>query len=182
MTRLTPWSGPEPLARRGLRFRDIVRAAVVLAALLAVAIYVVDRQPQAVAGAATAVDGDSLRVAGVSIRLEGVDAPELQQLCEAAGGQSYPCGDGARRELARVVNGTTVVCRIVGEDKYRRSLARCEADGEDIGASLVRKGYAVAYGKTYAREEMQAKRERAGLWGGRFRMPEEWRREHRPLS
>lgn len=179
MIRLTPWGGPEPTARRGLRWGDTIRAAVVLCALVAIALYVIDRRSTTVAGVATVIDGDSLRIDGVAIRLEGIDTPELQQICEAHG-ESYRCGDAARRELARLVDGADVTCGVVGRDRYRRSLARCEAGGDDVGASLVRRGFAVAYGKAYGREEAQARRDKAGLWAGRFQPPSEWRKDHRP--
>lgn len=181
MIRLTPWRGPEPGTRRGLRWGDAIRAAVVLCALIGIALYVIDRQGKTVAGVATVVDGDSLRIDGVAIRLEGIDTPELQQICEASG-QTYRCGDAARRELARLVGGIAVTCDVVGRDRYRRSLARCEVEGEDVGASLVRRGFAVAYGKSYGREESQARRERVGLWAGRFQPPSEWRKDHRPAN
>jgi len=181
MIRLTPWRGAEPRARGRFDWRDAMRAGAVLLLLLAIAVYVIDRRSSTVEGFASVADGDSLRIDGVAIRLEGIDTPELQQTCEANGG-TYRCGDAARRELARLVEGAVVTCRIVGEDRYRRSLARCEAGGEDIGAALVRRGFAVAYGKTYAREESEARRARAGLWAGRFQPPSEWRKEHRPAS
>lgn len=157
----------------------MIRTAVVLSLLLAIALYVIDRQSAVLTGVATVTDGDSLRIDGVAIRIEGIDTPELQQTCEVDG-QSYRCGDAARRELARLIDGGPVSCRVVGQDRYRRSLARCEAGGEDIGAALVRRGFAVAYGKIYAAEETRARRERAGLWAGRFQSPAEWRNEHRP--
>jgi endonuclease YncB( thermonuclease family) len=179
MIRLTPWRGPEPRERRGFGWGDAIRAAVVLCALVAIALYVIERRGSTISGFATVTDGDSLRIDGVAIRIEGIDTPELQQNCEAKG-QSYHCGEAARRELARLIDGAAVTCEVVGQDRYRRSLARCEAGGGDLGAALVRRGFAVAYGKTYAREEAQARRERAGLWAGQFQTPAEWRKEHRP--
>lgn len=181
MIRLTPWSGPEPKAHRGLRWGDAIRAAVVLCALAAIAAYVIDARSTTVARRATVVDGDSLRIDGVAIRLEGIDTPELQQTCEQ-NGETYRCGEAARRELARLVESDAVTCTVTGQDRYRRSLARCEAGDEDVGGTLVRRGFAVAYGKAYAREEAQARRENAGLWAGRFQAPAEWRKEHRPST
>src|SRR5262249_53482378 len=39
-----------------------------------------------IVGQAWVVDGDSLRIAGTSIRLEGIDAPEWDQSCTDSGG------------------------------------------------------------------------------------------------
>ena len=49
----------------------------------------------AVVGQAWIVDGDSLRLAGRSIRLDGIDAPEWDQTCLDAGGQTWRCGRAA---------------------------------------------------------------------------------------
>ena len=50
-------------------------------------------------GAAMAVDGDSIEIAGTRIRLEGIDAPELAQTCADTQGQSWACGRAALRAV-----------------------------------------------------------------------------------
>ena len=75
-----------------------------------------------------------------------------------------------------IANGV-VTCAVRGLDKYGRSLGRCSVQGEDIGAPLVRRGFAVAYGD-YADEEEQARRAGLGLWAGTFDPPSEWRKAH----
>jgi endonuclease YncB( thermonuclease family) len=179
MSRFTLRTPANPRARRGFRLFDTLVAGLILAGLLAVAVYLVESERRSLTGAAVAIDGDSLRMAGVDIRIEGIDAPELQQTCKA-GGETYRCGDAARRELARLVDAETVACRIAGRDRWGRSVARCDAAGADLGASLVRGGFAVAYGRSYLDEEAAARRQRSGLWAGEFQPPEEWRKEHRP--
>ena len=71
-----------------------------------------------------------------------------------------------------------MVCRVAGQDRYRRALARCSVDDEDVGSKLVGKGLAIAYGG-YRVEETLARARKAGLWSGTFEKPEDWRREHR---
>jgi endonuclease YncB( thermonuclease family) len=95
-----------------------------------------------VEGGAHVTDGDSLRVQGVEIRLKGVDAPEMRQTCSRAG-RPYPCGEAAKQALQAKIAGRTLACRIEGRDRYGRSLARCRAEGQDLGAWLVREGLAV---------------------------------------
>lgn len=70
-----------------------------------------------------------------------------------------------------------LTCEIMGRDRYHRLLAHCVSGGRDLGAQLVSRGWAVAYG-SYATEEMQAKREKLGVWAGTFQRPAEWRKEH----
>ena len=157
--------------------RDVLRALLVLAALAAVAALIEARRAQdVVAGSASVIDGDTLRVDGQVIRLAGLDAPELHQVCHRAG-QPYACGEIARAELRRMSQNAGVTCAILKRDKYRRLLGRCAAGGQDIGASLVRRGFAVAYGD-YAEEEERARRADAGLWAGTFEPPSTWRKTH----
>jgi endonuclease YncB( thermonuclease family) len=45
----------------------------------------------AIAGPPRVVDGDTLEIAGQRVRLFGIEAPALDQLCQH-GGQEYQCG------------------------------------------------------------------------------------------
>jgi len=49
-----------------------------------------------ITGPVEVVDGDSLKVQGFGIRLEGIDAPEKEQVCEAAGAL-WSCGTKQQR-------------------------------------------------------------------------------------
>lgn len=53
-------------------------------------------------------DGDTLRIGERLVRLNGIDAPELKQICAYA--VTY-CGKAARLELMRAVKGALVVCK-----------------------------------------------------------------------
>ena len=59
---------------------------------------------QDISGSGRAMDGDSLSMAGIAIRLHGVDAPELNQTC-AREGQSWACGKESSAKLAQLVRG-----------------------------------------------------------------------------
>jgi endonuclease YncB( thermonuclease family) len=147
-----------------------------------------ERQPPLV-GQAWIVDGDSIRMAGRSIRLDGIDAPEWDQTCLDAGGQTWRCGRAASRALRERTRGQTVSCRPRALDRYGRTVAVCAlADGSDINAWMVRQGWAIASGfsRIYAAEAAEAKAARRGIWDGTFITPAEWRRQksdrprHRP--
>jgi endonuclease YncB( thermonuclease family) len=47
--------------------------------------------PGELTGRASIIDGDTLEIHGVRIRLWGIDAPEITQLCRADDGQLYNC-------------------------------------------------------------------------------------------
>jgi micrococcal nuclease len=109
-------------------------------------------------------DGDTVKVLvgkeTVTVRLEGIDAPEL--------GQSY--GREAKLALARSVTGKTVTVKQTGTDKFGRTLGVVMVNGVDINAKLVEDGWAwhfqpVNDEQRLARLEDAARRAKRGLWG-----------------
>lgn len=151
----------------------LAAAIVILTAAPALAI-----EGRMLAGAARAVDGDTIVVAGARIRLAGIDAPERRQQCWAAAGV-WSCGRIAAAALAALVEGRPVECVEDGRDRWRRVIARCSADGLDINAAMVRGGWALAYrafSARYAGEEAAAIAAGAGIWGSSFIAPASWRR------
>jgi endonuclease YncB( thermonuclease family) len=135
------------------------------------------------AGFATVIDGDTLRIGGEKVRIEGIDAPELRQTCRDAQGRDWACGRIARQRLAAFIAGNEVACTERGRDRYGRMLAVCAAGAiADLGGALVRAGYAVDYRRystAYAADARSARAERRGLWQGQFDNPEDWRRRGR---
>jgi endonuclease YncB( thermonuclease family) len=154
---------------------DGLTAALVLIGLVAIAAYLLP-QGDVLTGFATVVDGDTLHLDGERIRISGIDAPELHQSCERQG-RPYACGEVAKQALDDMLGGRPLTCRSSGRDRYNRRLATCEAGGIDIGAAMVSRGYAVAYGH-YSSEEAAARRQKLELWSGSFERPSEWRKEH----
>jgi endonuclease YncB( thermonuclease family) len=128
-------------------------------------------------GAAEAIDGDSLRLAGEEMRLKGIDAPEFTQTCEL-GRQTVACGQESRAALRKLLRSGLVTC-IGGErDRFGRLLVSCRVRGIDINAAMVRDGHAIAFGG-FEREEAEAKAAFRGVWAGTFERPQDWRRRHR---
>jgi endonuclease YncB( thermonuclease family) len=136
-----------------------------------------DQSP--IAGPAWIVDGDSIRIGGVSIRLEGIDAPEWDQSCTDANGKAWLCGQAATRRLREHARGQSLTCAPRAHDRYGRVVASCTMpDGLDLNAWLVREGLAIASGHSgiYRDEEAEAKAAKHGIWAGSFMPPSEWRR------
>jgi len=129
------------------------------------------------------VDGDTLHAGDQRIRLVGIDAPESKQTCRDERGHAWACGVAARERLAALVAAGAVSCASQGRDRYGRTLAVCSAgDVADVGAVLVREGYAVSYmdrDGRYLAQENQARDEGRGLWRGAFERPADWRRRQR---
>ena len=129
-------------------------------------------------GAASVIDGDTIEIRGRRIRLDGIDAPEADQVCEREG-RPWRCGAEATAALRARLRGQVVLCQELGQDRYGRMLARCHAGGESINAWMVREGWATAYLRysyAYLPEQIVAWWNGSGLWAGRFESPEDHRR------
>jgi hypothetical protein len=90
--------------------------------------------PVSIEGAATIVDGDTVTVQGIPVRLKGVDAPEL--------------GDRFGREATRAMQaiaGSWLGCELTGEKTYNREVGYCRNfKGEDIAEDIIKQGFALA--------------------------------------
>lgn len=134
--------------------------------------------PWKLEGRAAAVTGDTLRIAGKTVRLDGIEAPETTQSCRR-GTRSWPCGTAAKEALAALLRGRRITCEILGEDADTDAMrARCDTAGDDIAERLVRKGHVFAAGGfwgSYAGVEDEAETERVGLWAGEADRPQDFR-------
>jgi endonuclease YncB( thermonuclease family) len=133
----------------------------------------------AIAGPPRVVDGNTLDIGAQRVRLFGIDAPALDQLCQH-GGQDYQCGRVARAALWNLVGGLEVSGEPAGASTARNGVmvATCRAGGIDLNEAMVRSGWALADRAgtdRYAALEAQAKQARRGLWRGKFEPPGQWR-------
>jgi endonuclease YncB( thermonuclease family) len=131
-----------------------------------------------ISGVPLIVDGDTVWIGATKIRLEGIDAPESDQMCLNPTGKAWNCGIASRDELAKRTSGKVWSCQATGTDRYGRTLARCEVGGEDIQRWMVRNGWAlsfVRYSRAYDADEADATSAKAGLWAGAFIAPWDWR-------
>jgi endonuclease YncB( thermonuclease family) len=99
----------------------------------------------ALSGTARIVDGDTLAIGENKIRLEGIDAPETDQVCLDAHAAKWECGTVARDRLIKQIDGRPIECKPTGKDRYERILAVCSVAGEDLNAWMVREGWALAF-------------------------------------
>ena len=134
----------------------------------------------AISGPPRVVDGDTLEIGTQRVRLFGIDAPALDQLCQH-GGQEYQCGRVARAALWDLVGGLDVSCEPAGAASTQDgvTVATCHAGKLDLSEAMVRNGWALADPAAtgrYAALEAQAKQARRGLWRGAFERPWQWRR------
>jgi endonuclease YncB( thermonuclease family) len=78
------------------------------------------------------VDGDTLYVGPVKIRLQGIAAPELDE----------PLGPEARDFLTAFALGKPARCDLTGDLSFDRQVAVCRIDGQDLGRLIVEAGLA----------------------------------------
>lgn len=78
----------------------------------------------------------------LSIRLAGIDTPELSSHCASERARAVAARNFIRRAL---LEATTVEIDLIARDKYFRVLALIRADGVDLADALVDSGLASTY-------------------------------------
>jgi len=157
------------------RFRSVIIAGLLLAAPAFADVL----------GRVAVVDGDTIDVAGVRVRLHGIDAPERDQICSDAAGLEWECGVWALEQVAARFGGEQADCRMVETDRYGRMVARCDVAGQDIGEALVAAGIATAYRAyswDYDLTEKAAQIAGLGIWAGTVQEPAAFRAERQPQA
>ena len=152
------------------------------------------------------IDGDTIAINNQKIRLFGIDAPEIRQICKDKFLRDYNCGVKSKNALERAVSekltkaksltikqrpNDKVWCISKEKDRYKRILGICAVDRIDLAgphlnftlnAWMVKFGNAVAY-KRYSsfflEFEEEAKLNKRGIWQGKFERPEQWRRKNK---
>ena len=85
-------------------------------------------------GYAHVIDGDTIKIRGMKIRLAGINAPELDR----------PYGVKSKYEMVNIVKGKKVYVVPDGTTSFDRIVATCYIDGDvDIGAELIKRGLAL---------------------------------------
>jgi endonuclease YncB( thermonuclease family) len=116
-------------------------------------------------------DGDTLTLwtstqEKVVIRIWGIDAPELKQVCEQ-NNRPVPCGPMAQKALSQMALGQGATCYGF-TNHYERVVAKCDINGVDVAAQMVRTGMAFNEIKIsrgfYHAQEAQACKEHTGIW------------------
>ena len=131
-----------------------------------------------ISGTAKVREGDTVTIGNTRIRLGGIDAPNVDQLCLNNAGERWTCGVAARDELIKHADNKVWTCHTRQTDRRGRQVARCEVDGEDIQKWMVKSGWALSYVRfshDYDADEKAAREAKAGMWQGAFIAPWDWR-------
>jgi endonuclease YncB( thermonuclease family) len=135
------------------------------------------------AASAVVRDGNTVQLADTNYRLDGIDAPELDQTCIDDHADPWTCGVDARDHLSKLIGGRPVRCYDQGphRDLNKRHIGVCTVEGgtTSLNQQLVREGFALSLeqsAKSRSRQDQaSAKRDRLGLWKGCFVAPQEFR-------
>lgn len=131
-------------------------------------------QTRPITGRAVVMDSGLIRVGDTPIRLSSLEALDRDQVCTRAK-KRWRCGDAALAALGRIAAGRTLKCEARSPGSDGISAGTCREGKNDIGAALVKSGYAFASSSRYAEEEAEAKTARAGIWSGEADRPDVWR-------
>lgn len=137
------------------------------------------------------IDGDTIRMGDVTLRLWGIDAPERDQICLQDIPGNPSCGDKATGHLKALIAGAHVVCgpppgRERPAETFGRPLVICHAYGPrevfDIAERMAGDGYADVYRQSeraivssYCRDVRGAQTK--GLWKLGLLQPSLWRND-----
>jgi hypothetical protein len=82
----------------------------------------------AFAAGATVRDGGNLQLAGVTYRLDGIEAPAFDQMCIDEHADAWTCGAASRDQLAKLIGDRQVRCDDLGADPQKRHLGVCTVE------------------------------------------------------
>src|SRR5699024_2560958 len=123
------------------------------------------------------IDGDTYVMDDrTKIRIKNIDAPEMDQ----------PYGKEAKAFAIKKLLNKKVVLIDTELDRYGRTLAKVEVNGDDFATLLVLKGWAWNYNyfsnsAVLKEAEVLAKKTKTGLWKAQNPIPPwAWRRKKKP--
>jgi endonuclease YncB( thermonuclease family) len=128
-------------------------------------------------------DGGTVEVGGVAYRLDGIDAPDVDQMCIDDHADAWACGVEARDHLVTLIGSRQVLCQDlgIGTTYKKRHIGICTVEGEtaSLNQLLVAQGFALNF-EPYAHsrfkaDETDARSGRRGLWKGCFAAPQDFR-------
>ncbi|MDE0921362.1 thermonuclease family protein [Aurantimonas coralicida] len=111
-------------------------------------------------------DTSHLTIGRGTIALPGIASLPLVRSC-GAGANVWPCGMRARTELRNYLRSRSIRCEVPKDfgNRDETITSACTLRGDDVGAWIVRNGWAeAAPGGPYQDAEAEARREKRGIW------------------
>src|SRR5947208_2029191 len=102
---------------------------------------------QSWAAGAVVKDGGTIQLGEATYRLDGIDAPEFDQICIDEHADTSACGVDARDQLTKLIGGREVRCEDLGLGGIakNRHIGICTVEGETatLNQLVVRQGFAL---------------------------------------
>ena len=136
--------------------------------------------------------GKKLSDSTLSIRMYGVDSPELQK--KKSDPPSQPFAKEAKDFTSDLIMQKTVEIKLLKKDQYSRAIAKVQSGTQDISLELLQRGYATMYKgkgaeydgnrKVFELAQEVAKQKKVGIWSLEEALvtPAEFKREQRQLQ
>jgi len=131
-----------------------------------------------ITGAAIVVSGDTIKVDDLLIHLNGVRAPDGQDICKNSDGAPYDCATWSKKGLSIMLKGAELSCSIENVDGKTSGTCEMMGDGfggdRDVARIGVSSGLMLAVPgsdglSSYQSSEDNAQLMKNGIWSGNFK-------------
>ncbi len=113
-----------------------------------------------------AVAAGRLESQGRLIDLQGIEVVPVEQTCQTAAGESWPCGMQARTAFRQWLRSRAIMCRLPQNDSGAAIATACKLGNDDAAEWLVTNGWAkAAPDGAYADAGRKAEDARLGIFG-----------------
>lgn len=132
----------------------------------AAAIPVDEAEPMQLLQRPVAIAAGKLESQGRIVDLQGIEAVPVEQTCQSANGESWPCGMHARTAFRQWLRARAIMCRLPQDDSGAAIATQCSVGNEDPAMWLVANGWAKAEaGEAYQEAGQKAETAKLGLYG-----------------
>src|SRR5690606_29928399 len=98
--------------------------------------------------------------------LQGIEVLPVEQTCQNAAGESWPCGMQARTAFRQWLRSRAIMCRLPQNDSGAAIATACKLGNDDAAEWLVTNGWAKATPDgAYADAGRKAEEARLGIFG-----------------
>lgn len=125
-----------------------------------------DGEPMQLLQRPVAIAAGKLESQGRIVDLQGIEAVPVDQTCQTADGESWPCGMQARTAFRQWLRSRAIMCRLPQNDSGSAVATQCSVGNEDPALWLVTNGWAkAAVGDAYQETGEKAAAAKLGLYG-----------------
>jgi endonuclease YncB( thermonuclease family) len=120
--------------------------------------------------------GDKIEMGNDTIRLDGVSAPLMGQLCDnpKLKIKEYNCGAEAYKYLVGLIERDKVKCIITEKHSKHEFSGVCRTEKYDLNKEMLKAGWVIALDNIdpeYLKLEAEARKKKLGIWQGDFMLP-----------